>query len=279
MAVRAGGSPRPAPSPIRRSTPRWSWTRSTPATCSPAGARSSRACPAATPRSRATAPRSTRRPIGSKSSTSAPGFIRETPNAAANPPADAENQVSALAARGSSVYAGFCGDCDPVSDAAKFGSGIATNVGGPAAPSSGTPNGWHVAAAHGLPHRIITSIAIDPADPRHVFVTLGSSTLRPYAPAGALGNDGVDLHAGSVYESLDAGQTFTDVERQPARDRRRMGRLPPPPARGGDDGRRVCFDRRTRRRPVRCPCATGSSAAGCRRCRCSRWRSPRTTPT
>jgi hypothetical protein len=133
------------------------------------------------------------------------------PNAGASPPGDAENQLSAAAVQGAAEYVGYCGGCDPVKDHALFGSGIATNVGGATAPAPGSASGWHIAAASGLPHRIITSLAVDPQNPRQVFVTLGSSTLRPFAPPGALGNDGVATRAGPVYESQDAGQTFTDV--------------------------------------------------------------------
>ncbi|MGI8864677.1 MAG: hypothetical protein ACR2JH_09820 [Solirubrobacteraceae bacterium] len=133
------------------------------------------------------------------------------PNAVSDPPADAENQMSAVAVQGAAEYAGYCGGCDPVKDHARFGSGIATNVGGPSPAAAGSTGGWHIAAANGLPHRIITSAAIDPLNPRHVFVTLGSSTLRPFAPPGALGNDGVATHAGAVYESQDAGRSFANV--------------------------------------------------------------------
>jgi hypothetical protein len=133
-----------------------------------------------------------------------PGDPNATGSGAANP----ENQVSSIATRGAAEYVGYCGDCDPVRDNALFGSGIATNVGGSASPAAGSPSGWHIAAARGLPHRIITSVAIDPINTRHIFVTLGSSTLRPYVPPGALGNDGVALHAGEVYESFDAGNSF-----------------------------------------------------------------------
>ena len=137
-----------------------------------------------------------------------PGNTNASPSGARNP----ENQVSALATRGAAEYVGYCGDCDPVRDYALFGSGIATNVGGSAPPAARSSSGWHIAAARGLPHRIITSVAIDPLNTRHIFVTLGSSTLRPYVPPGALGNDGVAPQAGEVYESLDAGNTF--VSRQ-----------------------------------------------------------------
>jgi hypothetical protein len=133
------------------------------------------------------------------------------PNAAGGTPDDSENQVSALAVRGAAEYVGYCGSCDPVRENALFGSGIATNVGGDAAGAPRSPNGWHIAAATGLPHRMITSVAIDPANASHVFVTLGSSTLRPYIPAGAFGNDGVSTTAGPVYESLDAGKSFRNA--------------------------------------------------------------------
>lgn len=131
--------------------------------------------------------------------------------ATARKPADAENQVSAVAVRGAAEYAAYCGDCDPVKDLELFGSGIATNVGGNAAGAPGSTKGWHIAAARNLPHRIITSVAIDPVNVKHIFVTLGSSTLRPYVPPGGLGNDGVAASAGSLYESLDAGATFSDA--------------------------------------------------------------------
>jgi hypothetical protein len=120
--------------------------------------------------------------------------------------------MSAVAVQGAAEYVGYCGGgCDPVKDHATFGSGIATNVGGPSPAAAGSSSCWHIAAASGLPHRIITSLAIDPLNPRHVFVALGSSTLRPFAPPGALGNDGVATRAGAVYESQDAGQSFTNV--------------------------------------------------------------------
>ena len=49
----------------------------------------------------------------------------------------AENQTSALAVRGDSVYAGFCGGCDVVRDKVRFSRGLATNVGGSKPPKAG----------------------------------------------------------------------------------------------------------------------------------------------
>ena len=62
----------------------------------------------------------------------------------------AARQASAIDARGTTVYAGFCGYCDVVTQNVPFTRGIATNVGGT----------WHFAAANGLPVRYITSIRI-----------------------------------------------------------------------------------------------------------------------
>jgi hypothetical protein len=114
---------------------------------------------------------------------------------------DTQNMMSAAAVRGEAGYAGFCGGCDPVRDHDIFAAGIATNVGGP----------WHIAKASGLPDRLITSITIDPKSSKRIYVTLGSSSYRPYAPAGALGPDGVDRNGGHVWMSKDGGNTFIDI--------------------------------------------------------------------
>jgi hypothetical protein len=124
---------------------------------------------------------------------------------------DPGNHVVALRARGANVYAGFCGSCDPVKLHKTFHSGIATNVGGGKAPKTGAPDGWHVAAAKGLPNRIITGLEIDAGDPKTVYVTLGSSAARPFAPLGSLGDDAGGAAGGYVYVSHDAGATFTDI--------------------------------------------------------------------
>jgi hypothetical protein len=116
-------------------------------------------------------------------------------------PGDSQNMLSAAQVQGDAVYGGYCGGCDPVRDHDTFASGIATNVG----------SGWHIAKARGLPDRLITSITIDPKNPRTIYVTLGASSYRPYAPPGALGPDGVDAGGGLVWKSTDAGNTFADV--------------------------------------------------------------------
>src|SRR5439155_6404988 len=86
-----------------------------------------------------------------------------------------------------------------------------TNVGGDKPPKIGNTDGWHIAAAKGLPQRFITSIAIDPANVNTIYVTLGSSGARPFAPLGSAGDDTSQVGGGYLYKSTDAGQTFTDV--------------------------------------------------------------------
>ena len=124
---------------------------------------------------------------------------------------DPANQVVALRVRGADAYAGFCGSCDPVKLHELFHSGIATNVAGEKPAKTGAPDGWHVAAASGLPNRIVTGLEIDPQDPKTVFVTLGSSAARPFAPLGSLGDDAGGAAGGYVYVSHDAGATFSNL--------------------------------------------------------------------
>jgi hypothetical protein len=124
---------------------------------------------------------------------------------------DPGNHVVAMRVRGANVYAGYCGSCDPVKLNKQFHGGIATNVGGSKPPKTGSPDGWHIAAANGLPQRIITGIEIDPNDPKTVYVTLGSSAARPFAPLGSQGESTDGTQGGFVYVSHDAGENFTDI--------------------------------------------------------------------
>ena len=122
------------------------------------------------------------------------------------------NQVSAIGVRGKAVYAGYCGGCDVVVSQKKFASGIATNVGGSKPPKPGTKHGWHKVPAKGLPHRFISSVTIDPHNDKTIYVTLGASDVRPYAPPHAEGrNTGLDAGGGHVYRSTDGGRHFKDI--------------------------------------------------------------------
>jgi hypothetical protein len=106
------------------------------------------------------------------------------------------------------AYVAFCGTCDAL-NARPFDNGIATNVGGSKPPALGTADGWHRAAATGLPKRFITSISSDPADPRTVYVTLAGYSRRWLEP-GSVGEQ-PDTRSGHVFKSTDAGQSFTDI--------------------------------------------------------------------
>jgi hypothetical protein len=110
----------------------------------------------------------------------------------------------------SAAYVGFCGFCDVITQGLPFGSGIATNVGGTKPGSAGTSDGWHIAAATGLPVRYITSVRMDPSNPTTVYATLGGYG-RKWAQPGALGDDTSKVGTGHVFRSTDAGQSFTDI--------------------------------------------------------------------
>jgi photosystem II stability/assembly factor-like uncharacterized protein len=112
---------------------------------------------------------------------------------------------------GDSSYAGYCGPCSARSTA-MFRSGLATNVGGKAPAKFLTSDGWHLAAAKGLPQRFITSIWIDRSDTtgKTVYVTLGGYSSH-WIPPGATGEETLGVGTGHVFVSKDAGETFTDI--------------------------------------------------------------------
>jgi hypothetical protein len=124
---------------------------------------------------------------------------------------DPDNHGSAAQVIGDDAYVGFCGGCDPVKLKQRFANGLATNVGGSKAPKRTTSDGWHIAGAKGLPDRLITSVTMDPADHRTLYVTLGNSATRYFAPLGSEGEDASDAAGGFVYKSTDAGETFKDI--------------------------------------------------------------------
>jgi hypothetical protein len=121
------------------------------------------------------------------------------------------NQATGIDMRGDNAYVGWCGPCS-VRATGTFASGIATNVGGSQPPQFNMSNGWHIAAANGLPQRFITSVTIDPNDPtgKTVYATLGGYSSH-WIPPGALGEDTSKIGTGHLFVSHDAGQTFTDI--------------------------------------------------------------------
>ncbi len=123
---------------------------------------------------------------------------------------DPDNQMSAIDLNGDNAYIGYCGFCDVITQGTPFANGIATNVGGSQAPKRLTGQGWHIAAAHGLPSRYISSIRMDPANPSTVYVTVGGYG-RKWAPPGAVKDDTSKVGTGHVFKSTDAGENFTDI--------------------------------------------------------------------
>jgi hypothetical protein len=99
------------------------------------------------------------------------------------------HQVTALADNGRTMWAAWCGPCNPATGV-PFGRGLATNYGG----------AWHELRLRGLPNRYITSIAADPANPAHVYVSFGSYSRRWIPDAGI----------GHVFETTNGGRTWRD---------------------------------------------------------------------
>jgi hypothetical protein len=99
----------------------------------------------------------------------------------------AGRSVTALAANGTTTYAGWCGPCN----APTFARGIATNAGGT----------WHAVSAPNLPNRYVNALTVDPADARHVYAVFNGFSRRWTNDAGY----------GHVYESKDGGATWVDI--------------------------------------------------------------------
>jgi hypothetical protein len=97
------------------------------------------------------------------------------------------HSVTAIGTVGDVTYAGWCGSCNPPD----FARGLSTNYGG----------SWHRLALRGVPNRYITSIAVDPTDSAHAWISLGSYSRR-WIPAAGYGH---------VFETTDGGTTWTDL--------------------------------------------------------------------
>ncbi|MHB8572173.1 MAG: hypothetical protein ACYDAY_04340 [Candidatus Dormibacteria bacterium] len=129
--------------------------------------------------------------------------------------------TSAVAIQGANVYVGWCvANCVvPRTQAYPFRSGIATNVGGAAAPASLKSDGWHIASAVGLPQRVINWIQVDPGDANTIYVALGDEGVDSRHTDIEGANVALLGHS-HLYKSTDAGETFTSIS----------GNLPDTPA-------------------------------------------------
>jgi photosystem II stability/assembly factor-like uncharacterized protein len=125
--------------------------------------------------------------------------------------ADPVNQMTAVDLVGAAAYVGFCGPCDVLNQARLFHNGLATNVGGAKPAKRGSAQGWHLAKAAGLPNRYITSIAMDPGNPKALYVSLGGYSRR-WTPPGTLDRGkNTRVGEGHLFLSTDAGAHFVDV--------------------------------------------------------------------
>jgi len=97
------------------------------------------------------------------------------------------HQATALAANGDTTYAAWCGPCNPPG----FARGLATNYGGT----------WHQLSLTGVPNRYITSVAVDPGNAAHAYISLGSYSRRWIPDAGI----------GHVFETRNSGASWRDV--------------------------------------------------------------------
>ncbi|MES2885101.1 MAG: hypothetical protein V4709_09870 [Pseudomonadota bacterium] len=130
-------------------------------------------------------------------------------------PDGAIRNLRATDTHGKYSYVAFCGPCSPLV-AAGFQRGIATNAGAADADKA-SPNGWHFAAANGLPNRYITWIEIDPADAtgKTIYVTLAGYSLAKWIPPGMFLDDearraAAMVGAGNLWKSTDGGESFTN---------------------------------------------------------------------
>lgn len=116
-----------------------------------------------------------------------------------------------LAVQGDAAYVGACGPCNITAAGDQFRNRLATNVGGEAPPQKGTPDGWHVASANGLPNRYLYDIEADPANPETVYVVLGGYSTARWLPDGQYLDSNANRGSGRVFKSIDAGESFVDI--------------------------------------------------------------------
>lgn len=106
----------------------------------------------------------------------------------------AGNSITALDSANDTIYAAWCGPCNPSLTSGKyFAAGIATNYGGT----------WHVITPP-LTSRYVSAVTVDPANPAHVYVTYSSFSRK-----WIIGPE--DPGVGHVFETSDGGSTWSDI--------------------------------------------------------------------
>jgi photosystem II stability/assembly factor-like uncharacterized protein len=102
--------------------------------------------------------------------------------------------TTAIDATGGTVYAAWCGACNPDFETGSgFQAGIATNAGGT----------WHQLTPP-LATRYVSAVTVDPSNPNHAYVTYSGYSRRwiigPY-----------DAGVGHVFETSDGGAHWSDI--------------------------------------------------------------------
>lgn len=107
------------------------------------------------------------------------------------------HSITGIDSSNGTVYAGWCGPCNPHMSAADSGvgfkRGLATNAGG----------AWHQLAMTGLPNRYISGVYGDPANGNHAWIVFSG-----YSRNWIVGPN--DPGVGHVFETTDGGNTWTD---------------------------------------------------------------------
>ena len=113
--------------------------------------------------------------------------------------------LTTMDAYGAAVYESFCGLCSSSVKAAITATdrGMATNVKPGCTPKTGTSSCWHVAALKGMPAREFQALAIDPANPKNVYIATGIPSVVRVDFGG--------VSAPRILMSTDAGETVHDV--------------------------------------------------------------------
>lgn len=128
-----------------------------------------------------------------------------TPKASKRGPWDS----SAVFTHGRVSYVGMCDTCrvsfalPTVSTPRVVTPKIATNVKPHCKAGLASPKCWHMAASKGLPHEQISGIAVDPHDPRTIYVSLRNMIV--------IGQNPKTTGSQKVMVSHDAGRTFHNI--------------------------------------------------------------------
>ena len=116
---------------------------------------------------------------------------------------------SATYTHGTNSYVAMCSKCRPsiaagtISDPTVVVAKIATNVKTGCTPAKASTKCWHMAASSGLPHQQVSDIAVDPKNPKTIYVGLRNFIV--------MGTNNAVTGTQKIMVSHDAGETFTNL--------------------------------------------------------------------